>query len=169
MYLLYFLVWIIFNGQVTLEIVLFGLAVAAAVYAFACKFTGWSVKKDIMIAKMFGKILRYIGLLLWEIFKANMTMISLMVSYKKEPSPVLVSFKTKLTSRMLQVALANSITLTPGTITVLLEGDELTVHCLDKSLAEGLEDSTFEQALLKMEEMLKKEDSAKKNERSVKA
>ena len=47
--------------------------------------------------------------------------------------------------------LANSITLTPGTITVHVRDDLFMVHCLDRELAEGLEDSEFEQRLEKME------------------
>ena len=46
---------------------------------------------------------------------------------------------------------ANSITLTPGTITVSLKGDELVIHCLDKTMAEGMEDTVFERLLEKME------------------
>ena len=47
--------------------------------------------------------------------------------------------------------LANSITLTPGTITVSLEDDTLLVHCLDKTLSEGMEDSEFVKMLEKLE------------------
>ena len=46
MFLLFFLVWIIFNGAVTMEIVLFGLAVSLAMYAFICKFMNYSIYKD---------------------------------------------------------------------------------------------------------------------------
>ena len=52
-----------------------------------------------------------------------------------------------------RILLANSITLTPGTITVLLEEDEYVVHCLDKSLAEGINSSIFVSMLRKMERM----------------
>lgn len=37
-----FLLWVIFNGKVTLEIVLFGIVIAGAVYAFCCKFLDYS-------------------------------------------------------------------------------------------------------------------------------
>ena len=47
--------------------------------------------------------------------------------------------------------MANSITLTPGTITVAIEGNEFVVHCLDKSFAEGIEDSVFVKLLQKMD------------------
>ena len=47
--------------------------------------------------------------------------------------------------------LANEITLTPGTITVLLEDSEYVVHCLDESLAEGMDDSVFVELLTELE------------------
>ena len=47
--------------------------------------------------------------------------------------------------------LANAITLTPGTITVLLEDSEYVVHCLDESLAEGMDDSVFVKLLTELE------------------
>ncbi len=151
MYLLFFLIWVIFNGKISLEICLFGLVVAAVVYAFTCKFVGWSFKRDLWALRNGGLILCYIGLLLFEIVKANMATIRMMVSYDKEPHPVLVHFRTRLQSKITRVLLANSITLTPGTITVALEGDEFTVHCLDESMSEGLSDSSFERLLLKLE------------------
>jgi multisubunit Na+/H+ antiporter MnhE subunit len=38
MYILFFLLWIVFNGRVTTEIVIFGLVISAAIYWFMCKF-----------------------------------------------------------------------------------------------------------------------------------
>jgi multicomponent Na+:H+ antiporter subunit E len=49
--------------------------------------------------------------------------------------------------------LADSITLTPGTITVSLEGNEYVVHCLDKELAEGINTSVFVTLLKRLERM----------------
>ena len=65
--------------------------------------------------------------------------------------PVIVKVHTNLKTETAKVILANSITLTPGTITVSLTGQELLVHCLDKSLAEGMEDSAFVKLLEEME------------------
>ncbi len=151
MFILFFVIWVIFNGQITTEVVLFGLVVAAAVYAFSCKYMGWSPKKDLWLLKKSGLIVQYLFLLLSEIIKANVATIRTMVSYEKEPHPVLVRFRTRLQGKLVRVLLANSITLTPGTITVSLKDDELTVHCLDESMSEGLENSSFERLLLKIE------------------
>lgn len=152
MYLFYFLVWVVFNGQLTLEIALFGVAVAAAVYAFTCKFLDWSPKKDVFLVKKAVCLLRYAWLLIQELVKANIAMIPMILAPDREPDPIIVKVRTKLKTKTARVLLANSITLTPGTITVSMEGDELTVHCLDRSAADGLVDSSFEQALLKLEE-----------------
>ena len=65
--------------------------------------------------------------------------------------PVIVKVHTNLKTETARVILANSITLTPGTITVSLVDQELLVHCLDKSLAEGMEDSEFVRLLEKLE------------------
>jgi multicomponent Na+:H+ antiporter subunit E len=47
--------------------------------------------------------------------------------------------------------LADCITVTPGTISVTSEDDKLTVHALDKSFAEGIEDTDFQKQLLEMQ------------------
>ena len=49
-------------------------------------------------------------------------------------------------------ALTTGHTLTPGTITVSVEGDKLTVHCLDKSMLDTSPDGTFQKWIRKMEE-----------------
>ncbi len=53
-------------------------------------------------------------------------------------SPKLVKFKTNLKRPIAKLALANSITLTPGTVTVDVEGDEFEVHALMESSLSAL-------------------------------
>ncbi len=58
-------------------------------------------------------------------------------------APVTIVHHTRLTREVSRVALANSLTLTPGTLTVDLEGTELRIHCLEAEFAEqvkGLEE-----------------------------
>ena len=47
MFVLFFLVWVIFNGQLTLEIALFGVAIAGAMYWFICKFLNYQLRYDL--------------------------------------------------------------------------------------------------------------------------
>ena len=152
MYIILFLIWIIFNGKLTWEIALFGLGIVSAIYAFLCVFMGYSVKKDILFCKKSLRLIQYAVVLVWEIIKANAAVVRMILSPRFQNEPVLIKFRTDLKTRMAKVLLANSITLTPGTITVSLEGDEYTVHCLDKSLAEGIDTSVFVRLLHKLEE-----------------
>lgn len=151
MYLIFFALWLIFNGKVTLEIVLFGLAVAAAMDFFVIKFMDYKPAKTLAVLRRLPQILWYCVVLIMEIFKANAQVIRLIYSDRLDPEPELVTFNPGLKTEAARVALANSITLTPGTITVTLTGEEFCVHCLDKELAEGIEDSVFVKLLKKME------------------
>ena len=65
--------------------------------------------------------------------------------------PKLIWFDTTLKTGLSQAILADSITLTAGTITVLAEDGRFLVHTLDKSLGEGIEDCEFQRRLEKLE------------------
>ncbi len=158
MYILFFLCWIIFNGQLTVEIGIIGIFVAALLYAFICKFMGWSFSKDIHMMQYAIFMVGYLFVLIWEIIKANFDTMKMIFTSKYEREPVLVTFRTKIKSPVLRVLLANSITLTPGTITVSLEDDTYVVHALDKDFAEGIEDSVFVRMLEKAERIGKKDE-----------
>lgn len=151
MYLLYFLLWIIFNGNFTLEICLFGMVIAAAMFAFTCKFMDYSIEKEKQNFRRLGKFFHYIVVLVIEIVKANLAVMQMILSEKEELEPVLVKFHADLKTPAGRAFLANAITLTPGTITVLLENADYVVHCLDESLAEGMDDSEFVRLLTEME------------------
>lgn len=153
MYLIFFLIWVIFNGQFTPEIAVFGLIIAGLMYAFICKFMGYKPRADIIMAKKFFYLIQYVFILIKEIVKANFAVIRMITSSRYELEPAVVRFKTDLKSAPARIMLANSITLTPGTITVSLTGDEYVVHCLDKSLAEGINSSIFVTLLRRLERM----------------
>lgn len=152
MYLFLLLFWILLNGKFTLEIFLFGTVICCGVYAFLCRFMDFSVRKDLILAKSIGQLSVYLLVLVREIAIANWNVLKLVYSPRYEPEPELVHFKVDLKTGIGKVLLANSITLTPGTITVSITGDEYCVHCLDKSFAEGIESSVFVDMLHKLEE-----------------
>ena len=146
-----FALWLVFNGKITPEIVVFGIVLSVAVYLFCWKFLEYSPKRELLALRLLPQGIGYFFVLVWEIVKANCTAISLIVSPKYEVEPLLVTFRTELKTDLARTVLANSITLTPGTITVELTDEEFKVHCLDKEMAEGLADSVFVRLLAKME------------------
>lgn len=153
MYILFLLLWILLNGQFTWEIFFFGIVIAGAMYAFVCKFLDYSLELDILIVRKLPYILWYVLVLIWEIVKSSIGAIKLAGSFRNEIDPVIVKFKTDLKTDVAKTVLANSITLTPGTITVALEKDEFIVHALDVDLVKGIDDSVFVHMLRKMEAM----------------
>ena len=152
MYLVYFILWIIFNGKITLEICIFGLVIAALVFAFTCKFMDYSIAKEKKVVQRYLRFLKYVVVLVKEITKANFSVIHMILSEREELEPALVSFKSDMKSPTGRAFLANAITLTPGTITVTLEDSEYLVHCLDKSFAVGMDDSVFVEMLSELEQ-----------------
>ncbi|MDO4458645.1 MAG: Na+/H+ antiporter subunit E [Clostridia bacterium] len=155
MYLLFFLVWVIFNGNLTLEIAVIGLIVAAAVFAFVCAFMDHSIKKEVALYRNAAKGVKYVIVLVIEIFKANGYVMKMILTEREEPVPALVYFKSDLKTKTGRALLANAITLTPGTITVMLEEDDYLIHCLDTSLAVGMSESVFVKMLREMENVAK--------------
>lgn len=151
MFFLLFAFWIILNGRWTTEIAIVGAVVSALLYLFICKFMDYSPKKEWACLRRAPRAACYIVFLVGEIFQSAWQTIKFIWSPKEIVQPEVTSFRTKLRTDAGKVILANSITLTPGTITVDIRKDTLLVHCLDESLAEGLENSEMEKRILKLE------------------
>ena len=152
MYLLYFALWVIFNGNITLEICLFGIVIAGLIFAFTCKFMDYSIEKEKQLLRRSWKLFCYFIfiVLIREIVKANFAVVRIILSQKEEIQPALVSFHSDLKTSVGKAFLANAITLTPGTITVTLEDSEYVVHCLDEELAVGMAESVFVERLTEL-------------------
>ncbi len=153
MSLVYFALWVIFNGKVTAEIIIAGIFLSVLLDQFVkhimhIHFTAISFWRCL---KLFPDAIVYALVLLVEIIKANLTVTKLVLAPEIDIEPCLVKFTTPLKSRAARTALANSITLIPGTITISLEGNEFLVHALTRKMALRLEGSIFEKLLARME------------------
>ena len=137
------------NGRITLELTVLGILIAGLIWLLAFKVIGLPADTDLRLLRNLPLLTLYILNLLLEIVKAAWT-VMLTVYRADEPDPVIVEFHSGLHTKMQNVLLANSITLTPGTITVFQEGDHFVVHCLHREYAEGMEDSSFVRLLRKM-------------------
>lgn len=151
MFVLMLLLWIVFNGQVTTEILIFGVIIAAGVSFFAVKFMDYSFKTEFRMLKKLHLFILYGAVLVWEIIKANIVLVKCICKGQTKLTPHICRFSSPVKSDMAKNLLANSITLTPGTITVSQNGDEFVVHCLDKTLSDGIDSSTFVRILKKIE------------------
>ncbi len=153
MFLLLLFIWFIFNGKITLEITLIGIIICVLLFIFMCRFMDYNIRKELLFLRRGGLFVYYIGVLIVEIIKSSLQVMHLVLTDREIVEPVIVKHKTPLRTKTGRVLLANSITLTPGTFTIILKDNELTVHCLDKSIAEGIDHLEFEKLLEKIENL----------------
>ena len=83
MFVLYFCLWVIFNGTWTTEIAVIGLGVAAVIFWFTCKFMDYSLNKEKKLYISLWLLLQYAGILFWEIIQANLAAVRLILSEKE--------------------------------------------------------------------------------------
>lgn len=91
-----------------------------------------------------GRFITYIPWLLYQILMSNIHVASLVLRPKMPIDPKIVTFKTKLETDISCVTLANSITLTPGTITMEIRDGVYYVHALSKKVADELKAGEME-------------------------
>ena len=144
------LFFVLLNGKLNVEIALLGAAVAALGMAFACMALDWNWARERRLLMLLPRLLGYGAYLFGQIVLANLATLRRVYSRRKV-EPAIAEVDTALERRWQRVLLANSITLTPGTITLELSGDHLTVHCLDRGDADGLPDKNMERRIERLE------------------
>ena len=98
-----------------------------------------------------ARLVAYAPWLLWEIAVANVDVLLRVVGLRPL-APRMVRFKPHLETDFGRVTLANSITLTPGTVTVEVESDgTFLVHALSREAAEGVLDGRMAERVRSLE------------------
>ena len=151
MFLFLFTLWLLLNGRVTLEICLFGVVIAGAIYAFSIHVLDFHPSHEKRLLKRIGGYFAYALVLLGEIIKANLAVIRIILIPPHRYHPAIVRVKVPLKKNISRVMLSNSITLTPGTVTIEQNGDDFLVLCLDKKNAESIPGWKLTRILRKME------------------
>ncbi len=150
MVVLLFLLWITLNGKINLEIAIIGIIISVAIKLFSRSFLEEDSSR-VSIKNLFKGVI-YLGVLLVEIVKSSIQVVKFTIAKDIEIQPQIKFFKVPLKSDFAKMMLANSITLTPGTITVNIEDDIFCVHGIDYTMLEGIENSIFIRLLVDMEE-----------------
>ncbi len=140
-FILLFLNWLVLSGK--FDIFHLGLGIVSCIVV--AKISGDLLFHD--RKKEFKKrlneawrFIKYIPWITWEVVKANLHVFRLAMTSSgyEEMSPRVVTFKTYLATDFAKFVFANSITLTPGTITMLIRGDVFHVHTMSQFLEDDL-------------------------------
>ncbi len=127
-----FILWILWSGHFSALILGFG-AFSCLLVVLVCHRMR-IVDREGQPFHLTLKIFLYLLWLIKEIVKANLNVAFRILSPTMPIDPAVVRFKPSQKTELGRVILANSITLTPGTITVLAEGEEITVHAIDRRM-----------------------------------
>jgi multicomponent Na+:H+ antiporter subunit E len=133
------LFWVMLSGKITVDSLIIGIVVSLVITLLfrhgLTFFTELRFTPKAIITGFF-----YYGYFFRQLIKSNIKLAAIVLSPSLPINPGIVKVRTRLKTRMGRLMLANSITLTPGTLTVEIDGDWLYVHCVT------LESSNLEEA-----------------------
>lgn len=99
---------------------------------------------------LLGRAPRYWGWLIWSVVVSNLAVLRVVFSPRASWSPRLVRAPIHQADSLGRTILANSATLTPGTVVCDLEGSEIIVHCLTADSAAGILGGDLDRRVTKM-------------------
>lgn len=153
-WLLMFVVWLGFTTSLAPTELITGAIISLIVVAMTAKFFN-CCGLDIFLPNKLFYILKYTGVFFIALIKSNIDVAKRVLSPSLPINPGIVEFETKLTSEFAKMVLANTITLTPGTLSVDMVGNKYYIHWIDVITEDSTEAhkiiaKSFEDILLKI-------------------
>lgn len=135
LFMILFLFWILINNTFQVAQLIIGAGISLFLALLFCR--NCNVFNDLKLSpKAIFTSLIYLFVFIFELIKSNLDVARRVITPSLPIQPAIVRAKTKLKSQMGRLILANSITLTPGTLTVDIEGDTLYIHWIDAKTAD---------------------------------
>lgn len=130
LFVLLLLIWLMLTGSLQTINIIVGVGLAL-LFAIVFGKSSMIFGKLRFTPKMFFYTILYLGVFLWELIKSNVNVALRVINPKLPIKPGIVKVKTRLKSPMGRMILANSITLTPGTLTIDIKDDTFYIHWID--------------------------------------
>lgn len=131
LFLTLFIIWILLTGTHLQEIMV-GIAVSLLLTIIFGK--NAAIFAEIKLSpKSLISFIVYLFVFLWELIKSNLDVALRVLNPRLPINPGIVKVQTKLKSKLGRLILANSISLTPGTLTVETRDDHFYIHWIDIS------------------------------------
>ena len=132
LWLILFMIWSAANGSFDIGVIIVGLILTLGIAVFTIRIS--PIWRDVRLTPATaGGLLLYTAIFLREVIRSNLEMLRYVYSRKLALTPGILPIRTHLTTRMARLVLANTITLTPGTMVMEIDGSNLFVHVLDVS------------------------------------
>lgn len=147
------IIWLVFSGKYDVMHITFGIVGVILVILMNYRLSRVNLFPEREEPNIPIKIYRLPVYILWlvkEIFLANLQVAYLVIHPEMPIEPKLLTFRTKLPSASAKVILGNSITITPGTLTVDIEHNKFLVHCLTPRSAGSLQTGDMQMRIMKL-------------------
>lgn len=141
--------WLLFSGIFTPLLISLGALSCLAVVAIAYRMD--VIDREGHPIHLGWRAISYWMWLGVEIVKSNLDIAKRILDPKMPIDPVLVTLETSQDSVLGQVTYANSITLTPGTVSIRINDDTILVHAIAPSLAEDLQSGAMDRRVTAMD------------------
>jgi|TARA_B100000929_G_scaffold113635_1_gene90084 multicomponent Na+:H+ antiporter subunit E len=150
--LVFFGIWLLWSGHYSFDHTLVFVlgAVSCAAVVFIIKRARIDDAEGHPI-HLFGRALVYWPWLIWAIVKANIDVTLRILKPGLPISPTLVKVRPSQKTDLGRVIYANSITLTPGTVSVEMDEDTIVVHAISREGTEELKDGDMDRRVTAME------------------
>lgn len=135
------LLWAALSGHGEPLIVILAVVSVLAVVAFARRLN--LVDAEGFPLQLGWRAPSYFLWLLWQIVLSNVAVIRHILKPRIDVDPQLITVPSGQADDLATVIYANSITLTPGTVTIAVDGGQLLVHAIDAEAADGLVEGTM--------------------------
>lgn len=145
--------WLVMSGHYSLFHITLGVMCVGLVMALDAtikKMAFFEDEVDSLRVVRFSYLPYYAGWLLVQIIVSGVHVARIILDPKLPINTAIVTFRVNLPNTQARVILGNSITLTPGTLTLSIEGDRFTVHALSPASYEGIIDDTMPRKVLQL-------------------
>ena len=139
--------WLLMSGHYTVLIT--SLGVISCLLCVYLTIKGNFLDNETIPIYFFPRLIQYTIWLIKEIFISNITTAKVILSQSEEPE--LFSVKATQKTNEGKVTYANSITLTPGTVTTQIKNDTFEVHALTKEFGDDVRSSVMDKMVTWLE------------------
>jgi len=138
-----FVFWLVLAMPVRSGDIVWGTVIASMIGLWAVSFV-FTPREPALALHRWPAAMLYLLRLPRAILPAAVQLVGVLSRRRLALAPEVFVYRTTLASQAARVALANAITLTPGTHCVELAGNELTIHCLAPSFARSIRSGEVE-------------------------
>jgi multicomponent Na+:H+ antiporter subunit E len=144
-----FAFWLVISASLAPVDLLLGAVLSGVLGAWSAGFL-WAGDAPRLSRRQWLAMLRYLAVYSVQVLHAALHVARLVIDPRMPIHPRLIVCRTSLRSELARVAFAHSVTLTPGTLTVDMDGGNFLVHCLDEASAAWLLNGELERRVARV-------------------